>query len=141
MRLIALDLGSKTIGVAASDELGWTHALQTIRRKSRTSDLEALAAIVEEREPERIVLGLPLNMDDSEGPAAERSRRFAEWLKERFELPVVLWDERLSTWEAEAMMREASVKRRKRRDLVDAIAAERILRSYLDAGAPEEGIP
>lgn len=141
MRLIALDLGSKTIGVAASDELGWTHALQTIRRKSRASDLEALAAIVEEREPERIVLGLPLNMDDSEGPAAERSRRFAEWLKERFELPVVLWDERLSTWEAEAMMREASVKRRKRRDLVDAIAAERILRSYLDAGAPEEGIP
>lgn len=140
MRVIALDLGDKTIGVAGSDELGWAHAIRTIRRRNLESDLAELAALLEEREAERIVLGLPLNMDDSEGPAAARSRRFAERLRERFALPVLLWDERLSTWEAAGLLREAVSKRRKRKELIDAMAAERILRSYLDAGAPDEGI-
>jgi len=139
---LALDVGDRTIGVAASDELGWTaQPVGTIRRTSLAADLDALAEIVEERSPGRLIVGLPLNMDDTEGPRAQKTRRFAEKLAERFGLPIVLWDERLTTWEAERMLREMNVKARRRREVIDTAAAVVILKSYLDSGAPEQGIP
>lgn len=140
--VLALDVGDKTIGVAASDELGWTaQPVGTIRRKALVSDLEELARMVEERRPGRLVIGLPLNMDDTEGPRAAKTRRFAEKVAERFGLPIVLWDERLTTWEAERMLREMNVKARRRREVIDTVAAVVILRSWLAAGSPEQGIP
>ena len=137
---LALDVGDRTIGVAVSDELGWAHPVRTIRRKNLQSDLDELAAIVEERGATRIVVGLPLNMDDTEGPRAAKTRRFVERLRERFSLPIVLWDERLTTWEAERLLREAGTRRDKRKEWVDALAAQLLLQSYLDAGAPENGL-
>ena len=137
-RFVALDVGDKTIGVAASDELGWSHPVRTIWRKNLAADLDELAAILEEREATRIVVGLPLNMDDTEGPRAQKTRRFAERLRERFPLPVVLWDERLTTWEAERLLREAGARRQKKKERIDAIAAQLLLQSYLAAGAPQE---
>lgn len=141
MRALGLDVGDKTIGVAVSDELGWTaQPVTTIRRSNLKVDLEALAAIVSEKEADRFVIGLPLNMDDTEGPRAEKTRRFAVAVEERFGLPIVLWDERLSTWEAERMLLEANMKRQKRREVIDTVAAVVILRSWIDAGAPERGL-
>ncbi len=140
MRVVALDVGDRTIGVAASDELGITaQPLSTIRRTNLERDLARLGEILRERETERLVVGLPLNMDDTEGPRAARTRRFADELARRFGLPVVLWDERLSTWEAERALIEAGVRRKKRKSVIDTAAAQVILRSYLDAGAPERG--
>ncbi|HWV37259.1 MAG TPA: Holliday junction resolvase RuvX [Vulgatibacter sp.] len=136
MGFMALDLGDKTIGVATSNELGWTTPVETIRRKGIEADLAALARLVEEHEPERIVVGLPLNMDDSEGPRAARSRKFAAVLRERFGLPVALQDERLSTFEAEQRLAEAGVPAIKRKAIVDMVAAQVILEAYLAAGAP-----
>lgn len=141
MRVVALDVGDKTIGVAASDELGWAHPVRTIRRRNLEADLDELETILEEREATRILVGLPINMDDTEGPRAEKTRRFAARVAARFAQPVILWDERLTTWEAERLLREARAKRQKRRELIDAIAAQVLLRSYLEAGAPAEGIP
>lgn len=137
--VIALDVGDKTIGVAASDALGWSHPVRTIRRRNLVADLDELAEILEERGATRIVVGLPLNMDGTEGPRAQKSRRFAQSLAERFDLPIVLWDERLTTWEAEGMLREARARRQKRKEWIDAVAAQVLLKSYLDAGAPSEG--
>lgn len=141
MRFVALDVGDKTIGVAASDELGWAHPVRTIRRTNLEKDLDELAGILEERGASRIVIGLPLNMDGTEGPRAAKTRRFGEKVAERFPLPVLFWDERLTTWEAEGLLRDAKAKRQKRKDLIDAIAAQIILGSYLEAGAPETGLP
>lgn len=138
--VIALDLGDKTIGVAASDELGWAHPVRTIHRRNLEADLEELAGILEERGAEKIVVGLPINMDDTEGPRAQKSRRFAARLEEHFGLPVVLWDERLTTWEAERLLRDARADRRKRKAWVDALAAQVLLTSYLQAGAPDQGL-
>lgn len=137
---VALDVGDKTIGVAASDELGWSHPVRTIWRKNLASDLDELDSILQERGATRIVVGLPINMDDTEGPRAEKTRRFVDRLRERFSLPIVLWDERLTTWEAERLLREARASRQKRKGRVDAIAAQILLASYLDAGAPETGL-
>lgn len=141
MRIVALDVGDRTIGVAASDELGITaQPLRTIRRKNLARDLDELGGILREREAERLVVGLPLNMDDTEGPRAVRTRRFADELSRRFGLPVVLWDERLSTWEAERTLIESGVSRERRKAVIDTAAAQVILRSYLEAGAPERGL-
>lgn len=138
MRLMALDVGDQTIGVAVCDELGiTTHGVETIRRRGHAKDLPALERLVREWQPERLVVGLPVNMDDTEGPRAVKTRRFAGVVAERLGLPVVLWDERLSTWEADGILRERGVAPEKRKAVIDQIAAEVILRSYLDAGAPE----
>lgn len=132
-RLLGLDLGTKTIGVAVSDELGWAHPVTTVRRKSLAHDLEQLRRLCREREIERIVLGLPYNMDGTEGPRAKASRTFAATLERELGLPVALWDERLTTFEAEMALREAEVSAKKRREVIDMAAAQVILRSYLDA--------
>lgn len=132
-RLLGLDLGTKTIGVAASDELGWAHPVTTVRRKSLAHDLEQLRQLCRQREVEGIVLGLPFNMDGTEGPRAKASRTFAATLERELGLPVALWDERLSTFEAELALREAEVSAKRRREVIDQAAAVVILRSYLDA--------
>ena len=134
VRTMGLDVGTKTVGVALSDELGWTgQALTTVRRTNLKADLAALKKIVQAHEVTRAVVGLPLNMDGSEGPRAQASREFARALEERLGLSVVLWDERLTTVAAERALLEADVSRQKRRQVIDQVAAALILQGWLDA--------
>ncbi|MFW5878828.1 MAG: Holliday junction resolvase RuvX [Myxococcota bacterium] len=138
MRLLALDLGDRTIGVAGCDELGLTTSpLYTIRRGRLDNDLDRILETAREREVERILVGLPVSMDGTEGERARKTRAFAVKLAARTALPVILWDERLSTFEAESILRESGVNWRKRKELIDQVAAEVILRSYLEAGCPD----
>ncbi|AMX82801.1 crossover junction endodeoxyribonuclease RuvA [Geobacillus subterraneus] len=136
MRTLGLDLGTKTLGVAVSDELGWTaQGLETIAIDEEHGNygLERLRAIIEEYGVDAIVVGWPKNMNGTLGPRAEASERFAARLREEFSLPVVLWDERLSTMAAERMLIAADVSRKKRRKVIDKMAAAVILQSYLDS--------
>ncbi|RKH38580.1 Holliday junction resolvase RuvX [Corallococcus llansteffanensis] len=134
MRTFGLDYGTKTIGVAVSDGLGLTaQTVTTVRRTSLKADLAELSRLVKEHEVTRIVLGLPLNMNGSEGPRAEASRRFADVLGQSLGLPVELWDERLSTVAAQRTLLEADVSRAKRREVIDQLAAQFILQGWLDA--------
>jgi putative Holliday junction resolvase len=137
MRTLGLDYGTKTIGVAASDGLGLTaQTVTTIRRTNLKADLAALKELVREYEADRFVVGLPLNMDGSEGPRAEATRKFVEALTEVLGLPVELWDERLSTVAAQRTLLEADVSRAKRREVIDQMAAQFILQGWLDARRP-----
>lgn len=136
MRVGGLDLGEKTIGVALSDELGLTaQGLEVIRRKAPDADYARLGEIADRYCVQRWVVGLPRNMNGTYGPSAEMARAFANSLTERFGLPVDLWDERLTTAAAQRTLLEADVSRRKRRQVVDKIAAAYILQGYLDARA------
>jgi len=138
MRILGLDYGEKRIGVALSDELGLTaQPLMTLQRKNRRSDLEGLAGIIRTYGVERIVVGYPLRLDGSEGIQCEKVQRFIAFLESSFGLPVVRRDETLSTRQAEDILAEAGVRREKRRELVDRIAAGLILQSYLDASRTE----
>ena len=140
MSVIALDVGDKTIGVAASDDLGLTaQGVGTVWRKGDKHDFPALFAMVKERDVQRWVVGWPLNMDGTEGPRAQKTRRFAQRLKEQSPAPVLMWDERLSTFEAESVLREGGLRADKRKAVIDMLAAQVILQSYLAAGAPAEG--
>jgi putative Holliday junction resolvase len=131
---MALDAGSHTIGVAVSDELGWTaQGLTVIRRGTWEQDLEALRALVAEYRPSRIVVGWPRNMDGSCGPRARFSEEFASRLTAGLGLPAVLWDERLTTREAEATLLAADLSRARRRRVVDKLAAVLLLQNYLAA--------
>lgn len=133
MRMLGLDLGRATIGLALADEvLRAARPLHTVRRTKEADDLAALAQVVEEYEVTRFVLGLPLNMDGTEGPAARLSRAFAEKLRARFGLPVELFDERLSTFEAEDRLRAQGFSAKDRRSRIDAEAAAVILQGWLD---------
>ncbi len=136
MRIIGLDFGSKTVGVAVSDPLFVTaQSVEIIRRKSENKLRQTLARIeelIEEYEVDRIVLGLPRNMNATEGERAEKTREFAEMLFRRTGIEPVLWDERLTTVAADRVMMEAGVRRENRREYVDAIAASFILQGYLD---------
>lgn len=137
MRTLGLDLGTKTIGVAASDALGLTaQTVTTIRRTSLKADLAALRELVREYEAERFVVGLPLNMDGSEGPRAEATRKFTDTLTQALGLPVELWDERLSTVAAQRTLLEADLSRARRREVIDQMAAQFILQGWLDARQP-----
>ena len=134
MRTMGLDVGSKNIGVAISDELGITgQSVATLRRSSLRADLAALRALIGQHAVSRAVVGLPLNMDGSEGPMAQASREFGNALSKDAGIPVEYWDERLSTVAAERVLLEADVSRRKRREVVDSIAAAIILPGWLDA--------
>jgi putative Holliday junction resolvase len=132
MRLAALDVGDARIGLAVCDELGLTvRGVATVRRVGGRRDLEEIAARLAPYDPARVVVGLPLNMDGSEGRQAARVRAFAERLGAYLGLPVELWDERLTTVEAERTLRAAGLSRARRRVLVDQEAAAIILQSYL----------
>jgi putative Holliday junction resolvase len=132
MRIAALDVGEARIGVAVSDELGITaQGVGVVRRVGGRRDLEALAEMLGPYSPERLVVGLPLTMKGAEGPAAERVRAFAAKAAAHLGLPLEFWDERLSTVAAERALLEGDVSRRRRRDLVDKVAATLILQGYL----------
>jgi len=132
MRLAALDVGNARIGIAVCDELGLTiRGVGMVRRVGGRRDLEAVAAVVAPYEPTKLIVGLPLNMDGTAGPQAERVKAFAERLAAHLALPVELWDERLTTFEAQQALRAAGVSRSRRRQLVDQEAAAIILESYL----------
>lgn len=135
MRVLGLDVGSKTIGVAISDALKLTaQGLETIKRdvNDEENDFQRLDKIIEEHEVSTIVVGLPKNMDGTIGTSGEMCQAFAEKLKERTKLPVELVDERLTTVAAERMLITADVSRKKRKKVIDKMAAVLILQNYLD---------
>jgi len=132
MRLAALDVGDARIGLAVCDELGLTvRGVGLVRRTGGQRDLVAVADLLGPYEPAKLVVGLPLNMDGTEGPQAQRVRAFAERIGSHLGLPVELWDERLTTFEAERSLRAAGVSSARRRSVVDQEAAAIILESYL----------
>jgi putative Holliday junction resolvase len=134
MRMMGLDLGDKTIGIAVSDELGWTaQGIEVIRRSSKEQDLKRIKELVDQYEIGQIVIGLPKNMNGTIGPRGEICQAFAQWIHERLQLPVDLWDERLTTVAADRTLLEANVSRKKRKQVVDKIAASFILKGYMDA--------
>ncbi|MFD2612628.1 Holliday junction resolvase RuvX [Paenibacillus gansuensis] len=134
MRILGLDYGDKTIGVAVSDELGWTaQGLEVIRRKNQETDMQRLKELAEEYGIEEIVVGLPKNMNGTIGPRAEMCMEFAEQLRQILHVPVRMWDERLTTVSAQRTLLEADVSRKKRKQVVDKIAASFILQNYLDS--------
>ena len=135
MRIMGLDLGEKTIGVALSDPFGWTaQGLEIIRRKGQPKqELIRLREIIEQYEVEKIVVGLPKNMNGTTGPQAEKALEYAQYLKRKLGLLVETWDERLSTVAAEKILLSADVSRAKRKKVIDKMAAAVILQGYLDA--------
>lgn len=139
MRIMGLDFGSKTVGVAVSDELLVTaQGVETIQRKSPGKLRRTLARLEElivEYQAEKIVLGFPKNMNDTEGERCEKTLEFKEMLERRSGLPVILWDERLTTVAAERVLMESGVRRQARKNYVDKVAAVLILQGYLDAQA------
>ena len=136
MRVMGLDVGTKTVGVAVSDALGFTaQGLRVVRRKNLRSDVGELKRVIREYEVSRVVIGLPLNMDGSEGPRAEASREFGALLSEATGLPIDYWDERLSTVAAERMLIEGDVSRERRKQVIDQVAASIILQGWLDSKA------
>lgn len=136
MRILGLDYGSKTMGVAVSDPLGFTaQGVEIIRRKSENKMRQTLARIEEmiaQYQVEEIVLGLPKNMNNTLGDRAEKSLELKETLERRTGLPVVMWDERLTTVSANRVLMETGVRRENRKEHVDEIAAVFILQGYLD---------
>lgn len=133
MKILGLDYGDRKIGVAVSDAFGWTaQGLEVIVRRKPEDDLCRIGDIIKEHGVEEIVIGLPKNMNGTIGPRGEISMSYAEVLKQSFGLPVHLWDERLSTVSAERALLEADVSRKKRRQVIDKMAATIILQTYLD---------
>lgn len=134
MRIMGLDVGKKTIGVAISDENSITaQPLKTIMRASRDKDMKVLKEIIREFEIESIVVGLPVNMDGTYGPQSQLVLKFIETLKTETGLPVEPWDERLSTIAVTKVLIEGDISRKKRKEVVDKMAASYILQGYLDS--------
>jgi putative Holliday junction resolvase len=137
MRVLGLDVGSKTVGVAVSDPLGITaQGVTTLRRKSVKADVADVKRLAAEHEVSRVVVGLPLNMNGSEGPRAAASRAFGDAVSQATGLPVEYQDERLTTVAAERVLLEADLSRKKRREVIDQLAAQLILQVWLDARRP-----
>ena len=139
MRVMGLDYGSKTIGVASSDPLGLTaQGIEIIRREEENKlrkSLRRIEELIKEYQVEEIVLGFPKNMNNTVGERAEKSLEFKETLERRCKLPVIMWDERLTTVEANRTLMESKVRRENRSKYVDMIAAVFILQGYLDSKA------
>lgn len=137
MRIMGLDFGSKTVGVAICDPLGLTaQSVETITRKEENKlrrTCSRIEALIEEYKIETIVLGYPKNMNDTIGERAEKTEEFKTMLERRTGLPVVLWDERLTTIEANEILMESGVRREHRKDVIDKVAAGLILQGYLDS--------
>jgi putative holliday junction resolvase len=133
-RVLGLDVGSKTIGLAVSDPLGITaQGLLTIRRKNKRLDFEQLAGVIREYQISEIVIGYPLRMSGIEGVQAEKMQHFAGDVREKFGLPVHLWDERLTSSQANRLLREFDLSIKKRGKAVDRIAAVLILQNWMEA--------
>ena len=131
--LIGLDLGTKTIGVAVSDTiLSVATPIKTIKRKKFSLDTDHLLAIISTKNCCGVIIGLPKNMDGSEGPRAQSTRAFARNFSEKTELPITFWDERLSTVAAEKALLEADTTRKRRAEVIDHVAAAYILQGFLD---------
>ena len=134
MRIIGLDVGSKTIGVAVSDEMSIiAQGVTTLKRKVIQQDIKNLLKVIEDHGAEKVVVGLPKNMNGSLGPSARMVIALIEELKKFIDLPVVTWDERLSTVAAQRVLLEADMSRQKRKRVVDKVAAILILQGYLDS--------
>jgi len=136
MRILALDHGTVRIGVAVSDELKiFASPLEYIPAQPSEGVLQRLQGLIEEKEVERIVIGMPRNMDGSYGPAAEAVREFVAQVRGIATVPVVTWDERLSSVQAQRLLRQAGHKARQQKGKVDSSAAAILLQSYLDASS------
>ena len=137
---MGLDLGSKTIGVALSDELTITaQVLTSIHRTALAKDLEAIVRLVEDHQVEELVVGLPINMDSSRGGAVDKVESFIEHLSDRLTIRIIPWDERLSTVAAERILLEGDLSRAKRRKVIDRLSAAIILQGYLDSRPRSQG--
>lgn len=133
MRIMALDVGSRTIGIACSDALLMTaQGIETIRRTSLENDFNRLRELISEYEVHELVVGMPKNMNGTKGERAEKTEEFVEKMKAVIDLPVTFWDERLSTVMAERQLIAADVRRKKRKGIIDKMAAVVILQGYLD---------
>ncbi len=133
-RILGLDVGSKTIGMAVSDLLGITaQGLETMRRRNKRADFEQLEKVLRQYEVAEIVVGYPLRLSGAEGTQSEKMRDFAEGLRKRFKIPVHLWDERLTSAQANRLLRESEMSIRRRGEVVDRLAAVLILQSWMDA--------
>jgi putative Holliday junction resolvase len=131
---MGLDYGDKTIGVAISDELGWTaQGLETIKRRTPDKDAARIEEILNQYEVTEIVVGLPKNMNNTIGPRGEMCIAFSQDLRQRLKVPVHLWDERLTTVSANRTLLEADVSRKKRKAVIDKMAAALILQGYMDS--------
>lgn len=136
MRKMGLDVGTRTVGVAISDALGWTaQGIETIKIHEENEEfgIERLGELIREYTVTEVVIGYPKNMNNSIGPRAEASERYAQLVNKTFDLPVVLWDERLTTMAADRMLIDADVSRKKRKQVIDKMAAVMILQGYLDS--------
>lgn len=136
MRTMGLDVGSKTIGVAISDAFGWTaQGIKTVKINEENGEFgfEEMETLIKEYEVSKIVVGLPKNMNGTIGPRGEASQNYADELHRRFSIPVVLWDERLTTVAAERVLLDADISRKKRKKVIDKMAASMILQGYLDS--------
>lgn len=137
MRILGLDFGEKTIGVAVSDPLGWTaQGLETITRKEENNlkaSVHRIGELVKQYNVDKILLGFPKNMNNTLGPRAERTIQFKKRLERDLEIEIELWDERLSTMAARRSLLEADISRRKQKKVIDKMAAVHILQGYLDS--------
>lgn len=132
-RILGLDVGDKTVGVAVSDLLGLTaQGVTTIRRESNKKDFQAMEELIKEYEAKKIVVGLPKNMNGSLGPQSEKAMKFAEKLKNKFNVEIIYIDERLTTKSAERALIQGNMRRENRKKVIDKVAAIFILQSYLD---------
>lgn len=133
MRIMGLDVGDRTIGVAVSDAMGLTaQGIETIQRTNKKADYKRLEEIIKEKVVTKMVVGLPKNMNGTIGPQGEKVLQFIEELKKRFNIEIILWDERLTTVAAQRTLISADVSRKKRKKVIDMIAATYILQGYLD---------
>ncbi|GEK29754.1 putative pre-16S rRNA nuclease [Kurthia zopfii] len=135
MRSMGLDVGSKTVGVAVSDALGWTaQGIETIKidEENEVFGIERIRELVKQYEVNQFVVGFPKNMNNTVGPRGEASQKYAKMLEDEFGFPVTLWDERLTTMAAERLLIEADVRRKDRKKVIDKMAAVMILQGFLD---------
>jgi putative holliday junction resolvase len=136
MRIMGLDVGSKTVGIAISDELGWTaQGLKTLKidEEKNKFGFDEIGQLIKEYGISQVVIGLPKNMNGSIGPRGEASKTYAEEIENQFSVSTILWDERLTTMAAERVLLEADVSRKKRKKVIDKMAAMMILQGYLDS--------
>ncbi len=134
LRILALDVGNKRIGVALSDELNiLAQPLYTIHRKGLERDIQEIVNIIKEKNVGTVIVGLPKNMDGTVGFQGEKTQKFAEILMQNIEIPLIMWDERLTTISARRIMIENDVKQKDKKNLVDTVAAVVILENYLNS--------